>query len=41
MAARARQLVGAGTAIDTACRTIILEGRLEKARRLIAELRRG
>jgi DNA-binding transcriptional MerR regulator len=39
IAARARELVDAGTAIDTACRIVILEDQLEQARRLDAELR--
>ena len=39
IAARVRELVDAGTAIDTACRIVILEDQLEQARRLNAELR--
>ena len=40
IAARARELVDAGTPIDAACRIIILEDQLEEAQRLNAELRR-
>jgi DNA-binding transcriptional MerR regulator len=40
IAARARELVDAGTPIDAACRIIILEDQLEEARRLNAELRK-
>jgi DNA-binding transcriptional MerR regulator len=39
IAARARELVDAGTPIDAACRIIILEDQLEEAQRLNAELR--
>jgi DNA-binding transcriptional MerR regulator len=39
LAARARELVDAGTALDAACRIIILEDQLEEALRLNAELR--
>ncbi|MEY9911347.1 hypothetical protein ABIA35_007599 [Catenulispora sp. MAP12-49] len=39
IAARARELVDAGTPIDTACRIIILEDQLEEAQRLNAQLR--
>ena len=39
LAARARELVDAGTAIDAACRIIILEDQLEEAQRVNAELR--
>jgi DNA-binding transcriptional MerR regulator len=39
VAARARELVDAGTAIDAACRIIILEDQLEEAQRINAELR--
>ena len=40
LAARARELVDAGTAVDAACRIIILEDQLEEAQRLNAQLRR-
>ncbi|MFI9100290.1 MerR family transcriptional regulator [Streptomyces fildesensis] len=40
IAARARELVDQGTAIDTACRIVILEDQLEEALRLNEELRR-
>ena len=39
LAARARELVDAGTPIDAACRIIILEDQLEEAQRLNAQLR--
>ncbi len=39
IAARARELVDHGTALDAACRIIILEDQLEEAHRLNAELR--
>jgi DNA-binding transcriptional MerR regulator len=39
IAARARELIDAGTALDAACRIIILEDQLEEALRLNAELR--
>jgi DNA-binding transcriptional MerR regulator len=39
LAARARQLVDQGTALEAACRIIILEDQLEEALRLNAELR--
>ena len=39
LAARAREMVDAGTPIDAACRIIILEDQLEEAQRLNAELR--
>ena len=39
IAARARELVDAGTPVDAACRIIILEDQLEEAQRLNAELR--
>ena len=41
IAARARELVGTGTALDAACRIIILEDQLEEARRINAELRKN
>ncbi|MFB7049726.1 MerR family transcriptional regulator [Streptomyces microflavus] len=37
IAARARELVDAGTPIDAACRIVILEDQLEEARRINAE----
>ena len=40
IAARARELVDQGTAIDTACRIVILEDQLEEALCLNEELRR-
>mgnify|MGYP001109291888 CR=1 FL=1 len=40
IAARARELVDAGTPVDAACRIIILEDQLEEAQRLNAELRK-
>jgi len=40
IAARARALVDTGTALDAACRIIILEDQLEEARRMNAELSR-
>nr|WP_034264925.1 MerR family transcriptional regulator [Actinospica robiniae] len=40
LAARARELVDSGTALDAACRIIILEDQLEEARRINAELRK-
>ena len=39
LAARARELVDQGTALDAACRIIILEDQLEEAQRINAELR--
>ncbi|MEV1047169.1 MerR family transcriptional regulator [Streptomyces sp. NPDC049916] len=39
IAARARELVDAGTPIDAACRIVILEDQLEEALRLNRELR--
>ncbi len=41
LAARARQLVDEGTALDAACRIIILEDQLAEALRLNAEMRRA
>lgn len=41
LAARARELVDSGTALEAACRIIILEDQLEEARRINAELRRN
>ncbi|MFI1437164.1 MerR family transcriptional regulator [Streptomyces lydicus] len=38
LAARARELVDAGTHIEAACRIIILEDQLEQARRINEEL---
>ncbi|MFF2525100.1 MerR family transcriptional regulator [Streptomyces liangshanensis] len=39
LAARVRELVDGGTAIDAACRIVILEDQLEEARRINEELR--
>ncbi|MER8162304.1 MerR family transcriptional regulator [Streptomyces sp. NPDC094472] len=39
IAARARELVDAGTPIEAACRIIILEDQLEEAQRINEELR--
>ncbi len=41
MAARARELVDQGTALDAACRIIILEDQLTEALRINEELRHG
>jgi len=41
LAARARQLVDEGTALEAACRIIILEDQLEEALRINEELRRS
>jgi DNA-binding transcriptional MerR regulator len=41
VAARARELVDQGTALEAACRIIILEDQLEEALRLNEELRRS
>ncbi|WP_369177390.1 MerR family transcriptional regulator [Streptomyces mutabilis] len=41
IAARAREMVDQGTAIEAACRIIILEDQLEEARRINDQLRRG
>jgi DNA-binding transcriptional MerR regulator len=41
LAARARELVDAGTALEAACRIIVLEDQLEEALRINAELRRN
>jgi DNA-binding transcriptional MerR regulator len=38
LAARARELLDAGTALDAACRIIILEDQLEEALRLNAQM---
>lgn len=40
LASRVRELVDGGTALDAACRIIILEDQLEEALRINAELRR-
>src|SRR6476469_9997984 len=40
LAARARELVDQGTALDAACRIVTLEDQLNEAQRLNAELRR-
>lgn len=39
IAARARELIDQGTALDAACRIIILEDQLSEAQRINAELR--
>ncbi|MFI0219116.1 MerR family transcriptional regulator, partial [Streptomyces lydicus] len=39
IAARARELVDAGTAVEAACRIIILEDQLEEAQRINEDLR--
>ena len=41
IAARAREMVDQGTAIEAACRIIILEDQLEEAQRINEELRSG
>jgi DNA-binding transcriptional MerR regulator len=41
LAARARELVDEGTAVDAACRIIILEDQLTEALRINAELKRS
>ncbi|MFH9656180.1 MerR family transcriptional regulator [Streptomyces anulatus] len=41
IAARARELVDAGTPIEAACRIVILEDQLEEAQRINAEHRQG
>lgn len=41
IAARARDLVDAGTPIEAACRIVILEDQLEEAQRINAEYRRA
>ncbi|MBL3671346.1 MerR family transcriptional regulator, partial [Streptomyces sp. M2CJ-2] len=41
IAARARELVDQGTAIEAACRIVILEDQLEEAQRLNAAYRRA
>jgi len=41
IAARARELVDGGMAVDAACRIIILEDQLEEAQRINAEYRRA
>jgi hypothetical protein len=38
LAARVRALADEGTALDAACRIVVLEDQLEEARRLNAEL---
>ena len=40
LAARVRELLDQGTALDAACRIVILEDQLEEARRLNVEMRR-
>jgi DNA-binding transcriptional MerR regulator len=39
IAARARELVDAGTAVEAACRIIVLEDQLEEAQRINEQLR--
>ncbi|NSC22154.1 MerR family DNA-binding transcriptional regulator [Streptomyces albus subsp. chlorinus] len=39
IAARARELIDAGTPVEAACRIIILEDQLEEAKRINAEMR--
>ncbi|KOX34421.1 MerR family transcriptional regulator, partial [Streptomyces sp. NRRL F-6491] len=39
--ARARELVDQGTAVEAACRIIVLEDQLEEAQRINAEYRRA
>ncbi|MDY7088184.1 MAG: MerR family DNA-binding transcriptional regulator [Actinomycetota bacterium] len=41
LAVRAREMVDQGTALDAACRIIILEDQLEEALRLNRELQKG
>nr|WP_211243266.1 MerR family transcriptional regulator [Rhodococcus oryzae] len=41
IAARARELIDQGTALDAACRIIILEDQLTEARRINAEFRQA
>ncbi|WP_165497099.1 MerR family transcriptional regulator [Rhodococcus sp. ABRD24] len=41
IAARARELIDQGTALDAACRIIILEDQLTEAQRINAELRQA
>ncbi|MFJ6251787.1 MULTISPECIES: MerR family transcriptional regulator [unclassified Streptomyces] len=41
IAARARELVDQGTALEAACRIIVLEDQLEEAQRINAEYRRA
>ncbi|WUC83535.1 helix-turn-helix domain-containing protein [Streptomyces sp. NBC_00536] len=41
VAARARELVDGGMAVDAACRIVILEDQLEEAQRINAEYRRA
>ncbi|WP_410672495.1 MerR family transcriptional regulator [Amycolatopsis sp. cmx-4-68] len=41
LAARVRELVDQGTAVDAACRIVTLEDQLHEAQRLNAELRAG
>ena len=41
LAARVRELLDQGTALDAACRIVILEDQLDEARRLNAEMRQS
>ncbi|MFC6881913.1 MULTISPECIES: MerR family transcriptional regulator [Actinomadura] len=41
LAQRARELIDQGTALEAACRIIILEDQLAEAQRINAQLRRG
>lgn len=39
LAARVRELLDSGTALDAACRIVVLENQLDEAQRIIAEQR--
>jgi DNA-binding transcriptional MerR regulator len=41
LAARVRELLDHGTALDAACRIVVLEDQLDEARRTIADQREG
>jgi DNA-binding transcriptional MerR regulator len=41
LAARVRELLDSGTALDAACRIVVLENQLDEAQRIIAEQRGG
>jgi DNA-binding transcriptional MerR regulator len=41
LAARVRELLDQGTALDAACRIVVLEDQLDEARRIIADQRDG
>lgn len=41
LAARVRELLNHGTALDAACRIVVLEDQLDEARRTIADQHRG